>query len=85
MRCYAGHMSDLDHSIQARRAIEDRLIQLGNERDELTRKTSENIQGITDAMAVAVDAGIPIEYIAQLVRVSRQTLYRWKEGAIRMT
>jgi hypothetical protein len=85
MLCYDAQMSDLDQSIQARRAIEDRLIQLGNERDELTRKTSENIQAITDAMAVAVDAGIPIEYIAQLVRVSRQTLYRWKEGAIRMT
>lgn len=76
-------MTDLNQSIQARRAIEDRLIQLGNERDELTRKTSENIQAITDAMAVAVEAGIPIEYVAQLVRVSRQTLYRWKEGAIR--
>lgn len=76
-------MNDLDQSIQARRAIEDQLIQLGNERDELTRKTSENIKAITDAMAVAVAAGIPIEYVAQLVRVSRQTLYRWKEGAIR--
>ena len=78
-------MNEPQQHLQARRAIEDELIKLGSERHDLLVKTSDNIQAITQAMALAIEAGIPIEYVAQLVRVSRQTLYRWKEGAIRVS
>jgi|GEM_PF-3635382 len=77
-------MPDLSEDLKAQRAIEDRLIKLGTEREGLLAKTSDNIQAITDTIGVALDAGLTIERVAQLVRVSRQTLYRWKEGAIRV-
>lgn len=77
-------MNDLPEDLKAQRAIEDKLIKLGTEREALMRKTSDNIQAITDQIDVALDAGVTIERVAQLVRVSRQTLYRWKDGAIRV-
>jgi transposase-like protein len=76
-------MTELEQNLQARRAIEDRLIRLGRERKDVERALSANIQAITDAMTEAVDAGIPVEQVSKLVGVSRQTLYRWSEGAIR--
>lgn len=80
---YALGMTELEQKLQARRAIEDRLIRLGRERKDVERALSANIQAITDAMTEAVDAGIPVEQVSKLVGVSRQTLYRWSEGAIR--
>jgi hypothetical protein len=76
-------MTTTPQDLQAKRAIEDRLIKLGNERDSLAHRVSDNIQAITDTLETAIAAGIPIERASQLIRVSRQTLYRWKEGAIR--
>jgi transcriptional regulator GlxA family with amidase domain len=76
-------MTDLPPDFQARRDIEDRLVRLGKERRQIEQAVSDNIQAITDAMAEAIEAQVPIEHVASLVGVSRQTLYRWRDGAIR--
>jgi transcriptional regulator GlxA family with amidase domain len=78
-------MSNSAKDLQATRAIEDKLVQLGQQRHEIERSTSDNIQAITDTMTEAIAAGLPVERIAGLVGVSRQTLYRWREGAVRMS
>jgi transposase-like protein len=77
-------MTDPSQDLQATRAIEDRLVQLGQERRQIEQQSSENIRAITDTMREATAAKIPVERVAQLVGVARQTLYRWRDGAIRM-
>jgi transcriptional regulator GlxA family with amidase domain len=76
-----GGMTDLPPDIQARREVEDRAAQLGAERSELENKAATNIDAILDLLHDAEEAGIPLDQIARLVGVSRQTLYRWREVA----
>ena len=72
---------DIPPEMQVRRDLEDRLIQLGRKRREVEQEASENVRAITEALAEASVAHIPIEHVAQLVGVSRQTLYRWRDEA----
>ena len=72
-------MPDLSQNLQATRAIEDRLVQLGAERAGLEAKLGENLEAIVDEIPAATEAGIPFDRIAHLVGVSRQTLYRWRD------
>jgi hypothetical protein len=77
----------MDHTpsnIQARRAVEDRAIQLGGERRDLDNRVAANTQAIIDLLPNAVDAGVPFDHVATLVGITRQTLYRWQEVARRL-
>lgn len=71
-------MSDLPKDLQARRAVEDELVRLGSERGRLENEAGANLEAIVAAIPKATNVGIPFDGIAQLVGVSRQTLYRWQ-------
>jgi DNA invertase Pin-like site-specific DNA recombinase len=71
-------MTDIPSDIQARRSIEDELVQLGSERNRLESEGGKNIEAIVAAIPKAIEAGIPFDGIAKLVGISRQTLYRWQ-------
>jgi AraC-like DNA-binding protein len=73
-------VTDLTQDLQARRAIEDRLLQLGSERARLAAEAGVNLEQIVDAIPEATAAGVSFDSIAQLVGVSRQTLYRWQRS-----
>ncbi len=72
-------MTETPPDLQARRAIEDELIQLGSERNRLESELAENIEAIVAAIPKAIDVAIPFDGVAKLVGISRQTLYRWRE------
>jgi hypothetical protein len=77
-------MNDLSpqaQRLQRKQNCETFAIQAGEERAALERKLTENTQWITDLMPKALEAGIPLDTYAKLVGVSRQTLYRWREGS----
>jgi transposase-like protein len=38
---------------------------------------------VEDLMPKAVEAGIPLDALARLLGISRQTLYRWRDGTTR--
>jgi len=72
-------MNDMPPEIEARRTIENAVAKLGRERQDLDRRLSINAREIATVIPVASAAGITFEEIAQLIGVSRQTLYRWRE------
>jgi hypothetical protein len=74
-------MTDLPSDLQARRTVEDELARLGADRKRLEAEEERNIEAIVAALPEAIDTGIPFEGIANLVGVSRQTLYRWQAVA----
>jgi transposase-like protein len=71
-------MSNPTPDLQARRAIEDELVQLGSERTRLESELATNVEAIVAAIPQAIKAGVPFDGIAHLVGISRQTLYRWQ-------
>lgn len=74
-------MAALPTEIQARRDAEDRAAQLGQERAELAKKARKNTKGIKDLLPVALESGLTMEALAQLTKVSRQTLHQWRSEA----
>jgi len=74
---YNTRMSE-STDIQRRRAIEDRAIELGEERQRLERETDTNTEKIRHLLDEAIAAGIPIEQYARMTTISRQTLHRWR-------
>jgi DNA-binding FadR family transcriptional regulator len=76
-------MSNLPPYIQARRAIEDRAAQLGAERRELDGRTEANVRAVIDLLHEADGTGVSYDQLAQLIGVSRQTLYHWREAVAR--
>jgi transcriptional regulator with XRE-family HTH domain len=74
---------NLPAEILARRDVEDRAAKLGVQRAALTAKTNENTAAVKLLLPAALAAGVPMETIAKLTGVSRQTLHQWRndEGA----
>jgi DNA invertase Pin-like site-specific DNA recombinase len=83
-RCYDNGVDHIPSNIQARRAVEDRAIRLGEQRLDLNNRVAANTQAIIDLLANAADAGVPFDHVATLVGITRQTLYRWQEVARRL-
>jgi DNA-binding transcriptional regulator YiaG len=78
-------MDDDDLSPQAKRlrkkqTIETLAVEVGDERAKLEDELLVNRQSIMDRMKEAREVGIPFDAFAKLVRVSRQTLYRWEDS-----
>lgn len=66
--------------LRRRRAVEDEAIRLGAERADLEARLSYNTQDIIDRLKEAGEFGLPLDTFAKLVGVSRQKLYRWRDG-----
>jgi hypothetical protein len=75
-------MNGLPAHIRARRDIEDRALKLGKERRDLDVRMIANTQAIMILLAQARGAGVPLEHLAEMVHVSRQTLYRWQDAQL---
>jgi hypothetical protein len=75
-------MATEPQDLQGRRAVEDRIIKLGERRRQLQGKIDKNTQNIVDVVPEALQAGIPFDGIAKLIGVPRQTLYRWRDAAV---
>jgi hypothetical protein len=71
-------MVDLPPDIQARRSIEDRAIKLGAERRSLEAQLAQNTEAIKKLLGEVLAARVPLEGFAQMVGVTRQTLYHWR-------
>jgi hypothetical protein len=69
---------NLPTDIQARRNFEDTLATLGQQRAELYASLGGNTSEIKRLLGAALDAGVTMETIAKLTRVSRQTLHQWR-------
>jgi hypothetical protein len=74
-------MNDLPEQIQTRRAIEDRAATLGAERRGFEAGLTANTHLIIDLLRDADGSGVPLEQLAQLLGVSRQSIYNWREIA----
>jgi hypothetical protein len=70
---------DLPPEIQARRFVEDQALDYGGKRIKLAAELAANTNLIRRLLPDAIAAGIPVERYAQMVGVSRQTLYRWRD------
>jgi DNA-binding transcriptional regulator YiaG len=77
-------MNTLPSSIQARRAVEDRAVQLAEQRHKIDDQVAENTQAIIDLLPEAAKVGITLDQLAEVIGVSRQTLHRWREVAARL-
>jgi transcriptional antiterminator len=62
--------------LQKRREIEDRAIELGEERAEIKRQLDANTDRIIELLDSAVER-VPLEHLARYLNVGRATLYRW--------
>jgi hypothetical protein len=60
--------------------VEDKAIRLGRERSRLEGRLGEMIEEAVELMGDAERNGVPIERLAELIQVSRPTLYRWRDA-----
>jgi len=74
-------MSEIPPDIQARRTIEDEAIRIGQERAALSHRMTENTWTIIELLRRPEHALIPLDHLAQLLGVSRPSIYRWRETA----
>lgn len=71
-------MNALPPQMQARRDAEDRAIKLGQERVAIAKQTAANTTAIKKLLPDALAAGLTMEAVAELTKVSRQTLHQWR-------
>jgi len=71
---------DLPPNVKAQRALEDRAIKLGNERNTLEARLAAIIEDAVGLMEDAEHDGVSIERLAGLIQISRPTLYRWRDS-----
>ena len=71
-------MTTTEQDLQAKRAIEDEFVKLGNERRTVEGMLGKNLAAIVDRIPEAIGAGISFDGVAKLVGYPRQTLYRWQ-------
>lgn len=78
-------MNPLPQDIQARRAIEDRAAKLGVRRRGYETGLRRNYEEISDLLRDAEGSGVSLEQLAALLGVSRQSLSKWRDEALRLT
>jgi hypothetical protein len=66
--------------VQAQRAVEDRAIKLGNERNRLEARLAKITEEAVELMGEAERDGVPIGRLAELIQIERSTLYRWRDA-----
>jgi AcrR family transcriptional regulator len=67
---------DLPADVKAQRAAEDKAIKLGVERAKLEGRLEEIIE---DAVELMESNAVSAQRLAELIKVSRPTLYRWRD------
>lgn len=72
-------MIELPDDIKARRDAEDAAAELGQERAALAKKVTGNSKKIRELLPGALEAGVTMESLAKLTKVSRQTLHAWRD------
>jgi hypothetical protein len=83
MVCYDMGMK-IPPAIEQRRAVEDEAIRLGEERRELDNRLAVNTRTVVELLPKAAKAGVPLDQVAAMVGITRQTLYRWQGTARRL-
>ena len=71
---------DLPPGVKAQRAVENRAIKLGKERNKLEARLAEITEEAVELMAEAERSGVPIGRLAELIQIERSTLYRWRDA-----
>jgi hypothetical protein len=74
-------MNPIPAELQARREIEDRAAQLGEDRSQIQAQLTENTWAMMELLRTRQHTLIPLDHLANLLGVSRQSLYRWREIA----
>jgi hypothetical protein len=74
-------MTEIPPDMRVRRALEDEALRIGRERAELADRTRENTWEIIELLRRPEHALIPLDHLAQLLGVSRPSIYRWRERA----
>jgi hypothetical protein len=72
-------MNPMPAELQDRRAIEDQAIKLAEERNRLTWEMAANTWAIIELLRDPRHSMMPLDHLANLLGVSRQSLYRWRE------
>ncbi len=62
--------------VQARRDVQDKAIELGDERARLETRLAEMTSEALELMSAAERNGLCIEALAELIQINRTTLYR---------
>jgi DNA-binding transcriptional regulator YiaG len=78
-------MTKLPADMQARRAIENRAAKLGRERQGYDAGLKRNSAKISELLRDAEGSGVSLEQLAALLGVSRQSLSKWRDEALRPT
>jgi hypothetical protein len=60
--------------------VEDKAIKLGHERTRLEGDLAKTIEQAVELMGDAERSGVSIERLAELIRISRPTVYRWRDN-----
>jgi hypothetical protein len=76
-------IQDKVEELARRRAIEDELLALGNEREALLIQDSFNRERIRRLVGPAREVGVTIRDVARLTGLSTQTLHAWKGDLMR--
>jgi transposase-like protein len=69
--------------LRRRAGMEDIVRKLGEERASLTNDLASVEQTMREVVLDALEAGVPLDTYAKLVHVSRPTVYRWRDDALR--
>jgi transcriptional regulator with PAS, ATPase and Fis domain len=85
--CYSVAMSqdpiaeDKAAKLERKQALERLALETGQKYAQLANEMASDRQFIVEElMPQAVEASISVEALAQLLGISRQTLYRWQEA-----
>jgi hypothetical protein len=65
----------------ARRKLEERAAALAATRAELARLETAMLLEVGELLAAAEHVRLPMKRLAELLEVSRPTLYRWRDAA----
>lgn len=74
-------MNPIPPELEAQRGIEDRAIALGTERQKLEDEMARNTWAIIELLRDPAHTRVPLDFLASLLTVSRQSLYRWRDIA----
>jgi DNA invertase Pin-like site-specific DNA recombinase len=72
------------HRLRRRAGIEDIVRDLGEQRSRLTDDLASVEQTMREIVLDALEAGVPLDTYAKLVGVSRPTVYRWRDDALKL-